>query len=113
MEQGPDPGRRGARGIPHTFKLLDSQANHEEGGPAPQEPSTRQSSSGEQQDKTARERSLIRQLEANLQHREEALRQKQARAREGPKSDASGGWDVRETSMDPYQRTDNRQPIVD
>ena len=52
----------------------DSRAKYGEGGPPPQEPSTRRCSFGEQQGKLARERSLIRQLEINLHHREEALR---------------------------------------
>ena len=42
----------------------------------------------------AREKSLIRQLETNLQHREEALRQKQAGVREGPESSARVGWEI-------------------
>ena len=75
------------------LRLPDSKANYFEGGPPPQEPSTRRRSSGEQQDKLARERSLIQQLETNLQHREEALRQKQAGARKGPESGASGDWE--------------------
>ena len=47
----------------------------------PPEPDTRRRSRRKQQDKLARERCLIWQLETNLQHREEALRQQQAGAR--------------------------------
>ena len=58
-----------------------------QGRRTPPEPATTRSSRREQQDKLARERSLIRQLETNIQHREEALRQQQAGARsmEDPK----------------------------
>ena len=60
--------------------------------------------------KLARERSLIRQLETNLQHREEALRQQQAGAREGPEGGTSGGWELQGAFLGPYLRMDNRQP---
>ena len=41
------------------------------------------------------ERSLIRQLETNLQKREEALRQKLARIREGPEGGTNGCWELK------------------
>ena len=62
-------------------RLPDAKVKYEEGGKPPQEPFTRRHSSREQQDKLAKEMSLIRKLETNLQHREEALRQQQAMAR--------------------------------
>ena len=67
----------------------DARVHDGEDGPQPQEPSTRRRSSGGQQDKLARERSLIRQLETNLQHREEALYSSRPGPREGPESGAS------------------------
>ena len=92
------------------FRLTYAKANFVEDGPPPQEPSNQRRSSGEQQDKLARERSLIRQLETNLQHREEALRRQQAGAREGPESSAGGGCELKGAFPGPYLRKDNRQP---
>ena len=94
-------------------KLPDSKASYREGGQPPPEPYTRAHISGEQQDKLARERSLIRQLETNLQKREEALRQKQARTREGPEGGANGGWELKGAAMGPYLWTDNSQLQAD
>ena len=112
-EQGPDPGQRGPEVSCAPLRLPDSKAKYSESGPPTQEPFFWRHSIGEQQGKLATERSLIRQLEINLQLREEALRQKRAGAREGPESGASGGWEFCGTSLGPYLRTDNWQPKAD
>ena len=54
----------------------------------------------------ARERSLIRQLETNIQYREEALRQQQ----EGPEGGASGDREVQGAFRGPELCKENQQP---
>ena len=61
----------------------------------------------------AKEKSLIQKLETNLQHREEALRQKQAGAKGGPESGDRVGWEARGTFPGPYPCIENRQQMAD